>query len=94
MCDVLESESEPVASGLQPRSAVDEKHCVVDERVLAEFREEQLGQCLYSRRIEPYMEQAAGVGINRSVQPVALVAEPDHGFIHRNVIRIGTLCGL
>jgi len=40
------------------------------------------------------MEQAVGVGIDRGVQPISLVIELDHGFVDRNVIRVGTICGL
>ena len=40
---MLESEPEPVAGGLQPRCAVDEKDRVVEEMFFLEFREEHLG---------------------------------------------------
>jgi len=40
------------------------------------------------------VEQAIGVGIDGGVQPILLVIELDHGFIDRNVIRVGTISGL
>ncbi len=83
-----------MAGRLQPRCAIDEKDCVVDEMFLTEFRREHLDQRLCSRRIEPRMEQAVGVGIDRGVQSISLVIELDHSFIDRNVIWVGTACRL
>lgn len=72
-----------MAGYLQPR-------CVVDEMFLTEFRKEHLGHGLCFRRIE----LAGGGGIDRGVQPISLVIELGRGFIDRNVIRGGTVCGL
>jgi hypothetical protein len=94
MCNMLESESMTVTGRLQPRRSVDEKDCVIDERVLTEFSQEHLGQCLCSRGIEPYMEQAVRVGIDGGVQPVSLSIELNHGSINCNVIRVNTVCRL
>ena len=40
------------------------------------------------------MEQTVGVGIDSSVQPISLIVELNHGFIDRNVIRLGPTCRL
>jgi len=37
------------------------------------------------------VKQAVRVGIDGSVQPMSLAIELNHGFIDRNVIRIGTI---
>ena len=94
MCDVLESEPESVAGGLQPRCTVDENGRVVDEMFLTEFRKERLGQRLCSRRKQIDVEQAVSIWIDRSAQPISLVVELNHGFVDRNVIRVRTVCGL
>jgi hypothetical protein len=46
MCDVLESEPEPVAGGLQPRCTIDHGERVVDEMFFPELRERYLDQHL------------------------------------------------
>jgi len=79
---------------LEPRRPVDEEGRVVDLMFLAEFREKHRGNRGGSRRIESNIEQAVRCGIDGSVQPVALVAELNHGFVDRNVIRVRTDGGL
>jgi len=61
---------------------------------LAEFGKEHLSNRLVSSRRELYVQQAVRVESDRSVQPELVVVELDHGFVHRNVIRIGTVAGL
>jgi hypothetical protein len=67
---------------------------VINEMFLAEFHKENLGYRLISRRREFHVQQAVRVGIDRSVQPISLIIELDHGFVDRNVIRTGTIGGL
>ena len=83
-----------MAGRLQPRRAVDEKDRIVDVMFLTQFSEKHRGGRRCSRRIEPHVQQAVGVGIDSSVQPISLVIELDHGLINRHVIRVGTVCGL
>ncbi len=40
------------------------------------------------------MEQAVGIGIDSSVQPISFIIRLNHGFVDRNVIRISTVCRL
>ena len=40
------------------------------------------------------MEQTGAVGVDSSVQPISLIVEVNHGFINRNVIRLGPTCRL
>jgi hypothetical protein len=91
---MLESESVTVTGGLQPRCAIDEESSVINEMFLTEFGKEHFGQRQCSRRKQPHVEQAVRGGIDGGVQPVSLVVELNHGFIDRNVIRVGTVCGL
>jgi hypothetical protein len=91
---ILESEAVSVKCRLQPGRRIDEKERVIDEMFLAEFSKEHLGYRLISRRSKLHVQQAVRIGINRSVQPVAFRAELDHGFVNRNVIRVGTAEGL
>jgi hypothetical protein len=48
-CFIVESEAVAVPGRLQPRRSIDEKHGVIHEIFLTEFREEQLGQRVCSR---------------------------------------------
>jgi hypothetical protein len=91
---VLESKSVTVECRLQPRCGIDEKDRVVGEMFVAEVREEHLGQCFSSRRMESYMEQAVRIGVDGGVQPVLLVTDLNHSFVERNVIRICTISRL
>jgi len=91
---MLESEPTAMAGRLQPWCSVNEKDRVVDEMFLTEFRKEHPGQRLYSRRIKPHMEQAIGVGIDSSVQPISIIIKLNHSLIDRNVIRLGPTCRL
>lgn len=59
-----------------------------------EFCEKHQGNRGVSRRIWPDMEQAVGIRIDSGVQPILLIVELNHGFVDRNVIRVGTVCGL
>ena len=79
---------------LQPRCRIDEKERVIDEMFLAEFGKKHLGNRLISRWRELNIQQAVRFGIDRSVQPEPFVIELDHGLVNRNVIRVGTSCGL
>jgi len=72
ICNVLESEPVAMAGRLQPRSTVNEKGCVVNLMFLAELREKHQRNCVVSRRIKSDMEQAVGVGIDSSVQPISV----------------------
>jgi len=83
-----------MAGRLHPRSTVDEKDHVFDLMFLTKFREKHRGNRGGSRRIKPDVEQAVGVGIDGSVQPISLVIELNHGFINCNVIRVSTICRL
>lgn len=64
---MVESEAVPVTGRLQPRCYV-ENDRVVDEMVLAQFVEDHLSQHLYSRRIEPHVEQSVRVASSRNIQ--------------------------
>ena len=86
--DMLKSESVTVTGRLQPGRAIDQKDRVVDEMFLAEFGEEHLGEGGSSGRVQSDVEQAVGGGIDRRIQPVALVIHLDHGLVNRDVIRI------
>jgi hypothetical protein len=79
---------------LQPRCRIDEKERIIDEMFLTEFGKEHLGNRLISRRGELHMWQAVRLGIDSGVQPEPFVIELDHGLVDRNVIRVGTICGL
>jgi len=79
---------------LSVRVEIDEKHGVVDILFLGEFRANDRGITLFSRRKQPEMEKIVRFGIDNSVQPVALIVELDHGLVERDVIRLGTVCRL
>lgn len=91
MCFRLESQSVPVTGSLQPWHGIDVKERGVDEMFLTKFSEEQLDECLDSRRIESHVQHVVRRVIDSSVQPVLHVNELDHGFIDHNVIRISTV---
>lgn len=92
--DMLESEAEMVTGRLQPRHSIDQKDRVVNEMFFAEFFEKHLGQRGGSSRKQSDVQQAIPRGIDRRVQPVALVIDLNHGFVDRDVIRVFTVCGL
>jgi len=73
---------------VEPLARIDEKHGVVDVVFLAQFCEKSIGEASVSRRIVPDVEELVGLEINRSVQPIALISEMDHGFVERNVVRL------
>jgi len=56
-----------------------------------DFGEEHLDNRLISRRNEFGVQQAVCVGIDYCVQPDPLVSGLDHGFVNRDVIRIGII---
>ena len=78
----------------QLRCRIDEKERVIKEIYLAEFHKEYLGYRLISGQRELHMQQAVRVGIDRTLQPMSLVIELDHGFVNHNVIGVGTVGGL
>jgi len=90
MTFVSEIEAVSLASVFQWDGAIDEKQGVVDIAFLAEFAEERVSNDLSSRRFKLCMQQFVGVRIDSSVQPVALVAELNHGFVHGDVTRAST----
>ena len=87
-------EAVSVERRLQLRCRIDEKERVADEMFLFELGKEHLGNRLISGRRELHVQQAVRRGIDYSVQPGPFVIELAHGFIHRDVIRVGTICGL
>jgi len=54
---------------------------------LAKFAEKRVRNDVGSRRFKLRVQQFVGFGIDCSVQPVALIAELNHGFVDRDVIR-------
>jgi hypothetical protein len=77
-----------VKCSVKPLAKIDEKHRVVDVVFPTEFCEKSIGEASVSRRIEPYMGEIVGLGIDRGVQPITLNVEVDHGFVERDVIRL------
>ena len=76
---------------LQLRRSVDQKESIVDEMFLCEFREVHLGQWGGLGRIKTHLEQAVGVWIDSSVQPVTMIVDQNYGLANGDVIRIVTL---
>ncbi len=74
--------------------AIDEKDGVVNIVFLAEFGKERMSNSFVCRRFQRCLQQFGCFRIDSSVQPVLLIIEPDHGLIHRNVIRIPIGFGL
>lgn len=88
--DMLESEAEVVTGRLQPRRTIDQKDRVAHEMFFVEFFEEHLGQCGGSGRKQSDVQQAVRRGVDRRVQPVALVVDLNHGLVNRAVIQVFT----
>ena len=67
---------------------------MLDLLLLAEFTQKQQGELRRSRLKQPDMGDFVRCEIDRSVQPVAFVVDPNHRFVHRDVIRLGVAAGL
>lgn len=94
MANRLESESGSWGCYLEVLGVIDQKHGVSDGMFPLKFVQELL--CYRSRRCRkhPNMEELGRLRFDRSVQPVLLFVDSDHGFGECDVIRIRITDGL
>lgn len=90
---VSKSVSVSIEYYFEPSAGIDEKHGVLDIVFLGEFGENDRGNTFAPRWKEPDMEESVRLGIDGSVQPVALIVEMDHRVVERDVIRLFPSCG-
>jgi hypothetical protein len=64
-----------------------EKRSVLNVVFLTQFGKERSSRDRVSCRGELLVQQSVRIRIDRSVQPVALITEPNHRFVDHNVIR-------
>jgi hypothetical protein len=62
--------------------------------LLTEFTKKQHGGLRRPRLKQPNVKELVRVGIDRSIQPVALSVDANHRFVNRNLIRIDVTVGL
>jgi hypothetical protein len=91
---VSEIETEPVERTRKVCRAIDENCRVLDLLFLAKFAQEQHGELCRPRLKQPCVQDFVRRGIDCSVQPVTLVVDLNHGFVHCDVIRLGVASGL
>lgn len=91
---MLQSEAVSVACGLQPRCSVDEKEGVGDVVFCAQFTEKPLCEGDRTPEWSRTWEKFVGFGIDRRHQLVAVVVQPNHRFVHRDVSRRFAVRGL
>jgi hypothetical protein len=87
-------EAVTVESCLQQRCRIGEKDCVIDERCLAEFGEELLGNRMISRLGKLDVQQSVRCRIDCRGEQEPFVVELVHGLIDRDVIRISAVVRL
>ena len=73
---------------------IDQKRDIVHLLFVAELTKEQHGESGCTCLKEPNVEGLVCVGIDRSVQPVALTIDSNRCLINRNLIRINVAVGL
>jgi len=91
---VSEIETKSMKCTSQVRCAVDEERGLFDLLLLAEFAQKQHGELRRTRLKQPCVQDFVRRGIDCSVQPVTLVVDLNHGFVHCDVIRLGVVSGL
>ena len=67
--------------------SVDEEGGLLDLLFLAEFAEKQQRQLRSPGLKQPDVEEFVCLGIDSGVQPVALIVDSNHRFVHRDLIR-------
>jgi hypothetical protein len=87
MAFVPEIESESDTGRLKRLRAINEERGVLDVVLLAQFGKKRPSKYRVSRRYELCVEQFVRFWIDSRVQPIALIAELNHRFVDRNVIR-------
>ena len=90
----LKSEPEPLQRSFEIVRSIDEKRRLLNLLFVAEFTKKQHGELRCEYLKQPYVKEFVRVGIDCSVQPVALTVDANHGFVHRNLIRISIAIGL
>ena len=74
--------------------SINEKCRLLDLLFVLEFTKKQHGKLRCSCLKQPCMQDFVCVRIDRSVQPVTLIIDLNHSFVHRDVIRFGVAAGL
>jgi len=88
----LKSEAESLQRGGEMVCSVDEENRVLDLLFVAEFTEKQDGELRDPGLKQPDVKEIVGLWIDGGVRPVAFVVDPNHCFIHRDLIRKAIAC--
>ena len=88
------SEAESVKCSFEMSRIIDQKRGVWELLFLTEFTKKQHGELRRTRLKQPCVQDFVRRGIDCSVQPVTLVVDLNHGFVHCDVIRLGVVSGL
>jgi hypothetical protein len=91
---VSEIEAEAVEGASEVVPAIDQERRLLDLLLVLGLVKKQQRELGYSRLKQPTMQDFIRRGIDRRVQPVALVIHSNHRLVKRDVIRFGVAAGL
>lgn len=94
MATRLKSKPKPGECVVQMVRCIHENRRLLDRELLAEFTQKQHGSLGSLRLKQPNVAESIRFRIDRSVQPVPLIVELNHGLVDRDVIQFRIAVGL